>query len=262
MAQTDVLRRGERRDLARGRPALRDDRDLPLDERHGHHSRPRRGAIDDVDEAEAVRPETHDVELAAQLDELALHAHAVAADLAEAGREHDSERNTGGSRVGERVGKPIRADEHEREIDGLADLAAARHRLPAVHDAAVSVHEMERPVEAELLEVDERAGRPAGPIGCAHDRDAPRCEERPQPLGARLGGRYDVTHQSPGRASGRFRGLRARRNPRERIPTLAPTNPSTPASAFRRTPSAPRRSPARRGAARACRRRARVPRRH
>jgi hypothetical protein len=161
-------------------PRLRDDRDLPSMS-GTHHSRPRRARSTTLTKPRQFGPR-HDVEIVT-LDELALHARAMTADLMKPDASTTAECQR--RRVGKRAGKPVRPDEHEREVDRLADLTATRHGLPAVHDAAVSVHKMERPVEADLVEVDERARGPTRSIGRADDRDAPRCEERPQPLGAR-----------------------------------------------------------------------------
>ena len=152
------------RDLAGRGSALRDDRDGTGNEPHRHHPGPRRRLIDDVDEAEAVRADARHAELAAQLDQLLLQADSVLARLAEAGREHDRVRDARRRDVLERRRKAPGADEHDRQVDRLADLDAARDGLAPVDHAAVPVHEMQGAVEPEAREVPERPARPAQAI--------------------------------------------------------------------------------------------------
>ena len=180
MAEADVLRGRERRDLARGRSALGDDRDGAGDQPHRHEARPGRRPVEDVEKPEAVRAEEGDAEPATQLDQPLLRAGAVAADLAEPRSEHDGVPDSRGRDVRECALDPTGAHEDDRKVELLADLHAARGRRTAVHNAAVAVHEVQAAVESELLEVVERSLRPAGPIRRTDDRDAPRREQAPE----------------------------------------------------------------------------------
>src|SRR5205085_4535911 len=81
-------------------------RDAAGDESHGHHPRPGRRSVDDVDEAEAVGADEDHAALAAEIDELLLRARPAVADLAEAGGEHHGVTDRSEER---RVGKECRS---------------------------------------------------------------------------------------------------------------------------------------------------------
>ena len=114
------------------------------DEPHRHHPGPRRRAVDDVDEAEAVRADARHAELAAQRRPAPRCAPTPSLALSPKPAASTTACGMPAAATSSSASHRLRgADEHDRQVDRLADLDAARDGRAPVHHAAVPVHEVQ-----------------------------------------------------------------------------------------------------------------------
>ena len=175
--QTEAARLGRLQERQPERAALRGEADVAGRRRAGGEGRVQARPGDG--DAEAVGPDQPRAVGADEREQLLLPLDSFAADLGEAGRDHDERANALAQRLLRRAEDRRGGQRDHREVDRVGDLFDRAVGADAGNRLAVAVHRVGGAGEVAGEDVaEELAADRAAPLGGADDGDAPGLEER------------------------------------------------------------------------------------